>query len=219
MQNNYSKTRTGGVIPQITRHPISFSVSFFAVFLITFAFLSFVGATPDPVRSELTSAGTEPEIIEEELASESPEAPVRVSISAAGVNTPVANPTSLNMSVLDQALVNGVARYPTSAMLGMEGTVLIFGHSSRLPIIRNKAYKAFNNIEKLESGEVISVFSKTAEYRYRVIGVKVANATEDVIKLPQTGRYLVLVTCDNFASDKSARFIVTAELVAAHPLN
>ena len=109
------------------------------------------------------------------------------------------------------------ARCATRPRLGEEGTVLIFGHSSYLPIVRNQNYKAFNGIQKLKVGETVSVYSATAEYRYTVTGVRLANATEDVIELPSTGKFLTLVTCDSFGT-KSDRFVVTAQFQAAYTI-
>jgi sortase (surface protein transpeptidase) len=42
----------------------------------------------------------------------------------------VVNPSSTDIDVLDQDLTLGAVHYPTSAQLGVNGTVLIFGHSS-----------------------------------------------------------------------------------------
>ena len=54
------------------------------------------------------------------------EAPVRVAAGDIRLDAAVANPTSTNVEVLDQALLKGAVRYPTSAELGVNGTVLIF---------------------------------------------------------------------------------------------
>ncbi|MBC7836168.1 sortase [Acetobacteraceae bacterium] len=210
--------RKPGVIPQIVRHPISFSVSFFVIFFLMLAFLSSVDALPEKTsaHSNATEVQT-PVVVKEPVAIENPEAPVRIVIKSAGVDATVANPVSTKVSVLDASLHSGAARYPTSALLGTSGTVLLFGHSSNLAVVHNKAYKTFNNIEKLKAGSVVSVYSDTTEYRYKVTGVRLADASEDVIQLPKTGRHLVLVTCDNFTS-KSARFVVTADFVGTYSL-
>jgi len=47
--------------------------------------------------------------------------------------------------------------------------------------------------------------------------VRLANATEDVIELPSTGKFLTLVTCDSFGT-KSDRFVVTAQFQAAYTI-
>jgi LPXTG-site transpeptidase (sortase) family protein len=73
------------------------------------------------------------------------------------------------------------------------------------------------SIQNLKKGETVSVYSGTTEYRYAVTGVRIADATEDVVELPATGKHLVLVTCDSF-SKKTNRFVVTADLVGTYSL-
>jgi len=145
-----------------------------------------------------------------------PELPVQIGIDAIDLAASISNPATTSIEVLDEALLSGAVRYPTSAPLGINGTVLLFGHSSYLPVVHNKAYKAFDGIQNLLRGDTISVFSATKEYRYRVVSVRKANVNDagaSTIALPTDGQHLVLVTCDSFAS-KSDRFIVTADLKA-----
>jgi LPXTG-site transpeptidase (sortase) family protein len=100
--------------------------------------------------------------------------------------------------------------------------VLLAGHSSSIPIVRNQNYKAFNNIEDLKRGSVISVYSGEHEYRYSVTGVRLADASqsdEAIVELPTNGKFLKLITCDNSFATKTHRFVVTAEFVEAHPLS
>ena len=145
------------------------------------------------------------------------EIPLRIVAKSIGLDKTIANPSSTDVEVLDAALQGGTVRYPTSARLGEEGTVLIFGHSSYLPIVRNQNYKAFNGIQKLKAGDTVSVYSASAEYRYTVTGVRLANAAEDVIELPSTGKFLTMVTCDSFGK-KTDRFVVTAKFEGAYTL-
>ena len=110
--------------------------------------------------------------------------------------------------------------YPTSAELGINGTVLLFGHSSYLPVVYHQYYKTFDGIQDLKTGEIVSVYSGTTEYRYAVTGVRVADSTDtssNQIPLLSDNKYLTLVTCDSFAA-KSNRFIVTASYVGAYAL-
>ena len=145
------------------------------------------------------------------------EAPVRVTAQSIGLDESVSNPTSENVEVLDAGLLKGAVRWPTSAQLGVKGTVLLFGHSSYLLIVHNLAYKAFNHIQDLKTGATISVYSATTEYRYRVTGVRIASATEDVVELPSDKKYLTLVTCDSFGK-KTDRFVVTADFVGTYAI-
>lgn len=203
-----------GVIGEIGQHRGAFALAFLAIFVLTFFFLTSVGATPDPISTAQNVAaqhGTETAPVGVA------EAPVRVVADAIRLGTTVSNPTSTDVSILDQALLQGAVRYPTSAELGVNGTVLLFGHSSYLPIVHNQAYKTFDGIQDLKTGDIISVYSDSLEYRYSVVGVKKANATEDVIDLPQDGKHLTLVTCDSF-STKTSRFVVTADFVGAYAL-
>jgi LPXTG-site transpeptidase (sortase) family protein len=206
-----------GILSEINEHRGAFAAAFVGIFLLTFLFLSGVGATPDPIHpvvlSEPTLRGTQAAL----NASSTPEAPVRIVARDIGLDATIANPSSVEVQVLDEALLKGAVRYPTSAMLGMDGTVLLFGHSSYLPIVHNQAFKTFDDIQKLKPGQVVSVFSGVAEYRYSVTDVRVANAEEDSVELNPVGKHLTLVTCDSF-SKKTNRFIVTADFVGAYAL-
>ena len=210
-----TKDTRKGIIGSINRTG-SFLVSFALLFVLTVVFLGAVDSLPNAPKTTskpvvVTTAPTQSAAVAKA------ELPVRVTSSVIGLHVTVSNPTSTNVEKLDQALLTGAVRYPTSAQLGVNGTVLIFGHSSYLPIVHNQAYKAFDGIQNLKKGEAISVYSATTEYRYAVVGVRVADATEDVVELPATGKHLVLVTCDSF-SKKTNRFVVTADLVGTYSL-
>ena len=138
--------------------------------------------------------------------------PTRVVVKKAGINVTVSNPTTTDVDILDTALAKGAIRYPTSGTLGVNGTVLLFGHSSYLPIVHNQAYKSFDGIQDLKNGDIISVFSGDTEYQFSVTGVRVADATTDTVALPTDAEHLTLVTCDSFAT-KSNRYVVTADFV------
>lgn len=143
--------------------------------------------------------------------------PMRIEIPKVGIEATVANPETTDLNALDEALLSGTVRYPTSARLGEEGNVLIFGHSSHLPVVHNQAFKAFNDIEKLEEGDAIIIYAKGFRYVYAVESVREADAETDLIPLDVTGAKLTLSTCDTFKA-KSARFVVTATLVLTEPV-
>lgn len=210
---NTMQRNNQGVLIGIIAHPLSFAASFVLLFSLSYVVLAAADALPEPV---ITVAEEEVDAENAVVVSE-PESPVRVVAEAVALDVTISNPASTNVHALDNALLKGAVRYPTTAKLGEEGTMLLFGHSSRLPVIYNQAYKAFNNIQNLEEGDTVSVFSATAEYRYKVTDVRVADAEEDVVELRSTGKSLVLVTCDNFTS-KTSRFVVTAEFVGTYSL-
>ncbi len=145
------------------------------------------------------------------------EAPLQITIPSLGLVSIISNPETTNVATLDTLLLKGAVRYPTSAKLGESGNVVLFGHSSYLPVVRNKAYKTFNEIQKLSAGAVVTVSSSGMVYTYKVRTVVKQSANDGTIPLLVTGRVLTLVTCNTFAT-KSDRFVVTADLVESHVL-
>jgi len=140
--------------------------------------------------------------------------PTRIIISAIGMDLSVQNPETRDIATLDTLLQNGPARYVDSAKLGARGNVLIFAHSSNLPIVHNQMYKAFNRVPELTEGAVITLKGEDGEsYLYRVRTVYKANAEDTLIDLSSTqGGMLTLVTCDTLTS-KSARFVLEADYI------
>lgn len=199
----------------MARGYFGFATSFVAIFALTVLFLASLDSLPEPLTPKASNVPAHVEA--QSTARAGVEPPIRVAAESIGLEREVLNPESTDVSVLDAALRKGAVRYPTSAMLGEEGTVLLFGHSSYLPVVHNSNYKAFNGIQKLQQGDTVSVYSATAEYRYKVTGVRLADANEDVVELPSNGQYLALVTCDSFGT-KSDRFVVTARLDAVYEL-
>lgn len=195
---------------------ITFAATFVALFVLHVVVLGMVDALPEPVEAAEVETSEETTAVTispgEAALPASAELPVRVVAKSIGLNVAVLNPNTTNVKALDEELLKGSVRYPTSAMLGAEGTVLLFGHSSYLPIVTNQNFKAFNGIQKLKAGDTVSVYSEGKEYRYAVTGVRLANAEEDVVELPATGQHLVMVTCDSFGT-KSDRYVLTADLL------
>lgn len=141
--------------------------------------------------------------------------PVRIEIPAIGMDLPVQNSTTRDIDALYDQLVNGPIRYVDSAKAGGSGNVIIFGHSSRVPIVKNQMYKAFNRVSELKRDDLITLVGEDgASYLYAVETVVradvAAGATIDLS--PNQGKKLTLVTCDN-EKGKNARFILTAAYV------
>lgn len=193
----------------------SFLAAFLVTFFVSFSTLAVFDLVPEaPAREEVAvSAGA----LAASVALAAPENPMRIEIPEVGIDVTVKNPESTNVAVLDEALLTGAVRYPTSAKLGEEGNTILFGHSSYLPIVNNEAFKAFNEIQNLKEGDRIYVHGEVQTYVYSVTQVAQADAEEDAIPLTKTGHTLTLATCDSFGK-KSDRFIVVAELVETYPL-
>lgn len=194
----------------------SFLGVFLAVFFVSFSTLAALDIVPEAPKT-VAEAAVPSRALSASVALAAPENATRVVIDAIGIDVKVENPSSTNVAVLDDALLRGAVRYPASAQLGEEGNVILFGHSSYLPIVNNQAFKAFNEIQHLTKGDRITVYGETATFVYAVTDVASADAEEAAIPLTATGHTLTLATCDSFGK-KTARFIVTAELVGTYPL-
>lgn len=158
--------------------------------------------TPAPIEEEQQLIGVLPD---------------RIIISSIGLDLRVSNPDTRDIEELDKVLKDGPARYVDSARLGEKGNVLIFGHSSHLPVVHNAMYKAFNRIPELENGDVIAVQGGGKEFVYRVTGIKQVDASEGIIDLGRDTTKLTIVTCDTLTS-KSSRFVLEAEFIGAYEI-
>ena len=143
--------------------------------------------------------------------------PQRIIIDKLDIDVKVLNPNTLDISALDQALLSGVVRYPSSADFVEKGNIVIFGHSSYLPNVINKNFQAFNGVQNLNWGDRIRLQSADTEYYYRVEKIYQVKASEAVINNQENDPTLTIVTCNSFASTDD-RYIVEAKLINQLPL-
>jgi len=195
----------------------SFLAAFLAVFFVSFSTLATLDLLPEAPTKVAEEVTVSSNALTASVALAQPEDALRVEIPAVGINVEIKNPESTNVAVLDEALLTGAVRYPTSAKLGEEGNTILFGHSSYLPIVNNKSFKAFNEIQNLTEEDKILVHGETMTYVYSVTQVAQADAEDAAIPLTKSGHTLTLATCDSFGK-KTSRFIVVAELVETYPL-
>lgn len=219
-----------------TKAPVSvFLAATAVIFVLALSAADSVGFVPyyvdgtEPTRSKL-ALNDLPElgeeipfgtvIKEETETAATPEvavAPTRIRIAAIGLDLPVSNPQTRDLEELDEVLKDGPARYVDSALLGETGNVLIFGHSSHLPVVHNQMYKAFNKIPNLKEGNVISIEGGGKEFLYTVTSVTKVDAEEGIIDLKKVGHKLTIVTCDTLTG-KSSRYVLEAEFVGSYDL-
>lgn len=139
------------------------------------------------------------------------ELPTKIEIPKIGINIEVRNPTSADYKVLDNELTKGAVRYPGSGYPG-RGNMLLFGHSTGYKVVKNQAYKAFNNIKTLVPGDSIYIYTATKTYEYKVRKVIKVNKYDTKISFEGEGNMITLSTCDSFGT-KSDRYVVEADLV------
>lgn len=194
--------------------------SFLAVFIVTFAasvvLLGRLGLLPEAAATAAV-AQADPAPAAPARMPAGPELPTRVEAPSIGLSATVSNPMTTAVDILDGALLHGAVRYPTSGRLNENGNVVLFGHSSYLPIVLNQAYKTFDGIQKLKAGDTVTVYSSDAAYTYRVRSMTKESANDAGIPLSVSGRVLTLSTCDSFGK-KTDRFVVVADFVESHAL-
>lgn len=199
--------------------PILAGSLWFSVFAILLSFSWALGIVPT-IEADETDNDDKAQIV---VVEDAPKAfaaqadPVRIIIDAIGIDTTIVNPESRSIDVLDQALLQGVVRYPGSAQLGELGNVLLFGHSTGFRVVNNPAFKVFNDLKQLAENDLIRVQSSSREYVYRVRTVSLVNADEALVDLSTSGRRLTLSTCNSFGA-KQERYVVDAELVGEYAI-
>lgn len=206
------KKTSAKIAKEIKSMPLKFALYWLLIFFVLVSLASLTGILEDSndeaqIDNELNT----------NLADVISELPKKIIIEKVGVEVDINNPESANIEILDNLLNSGAVRYPGSGLAGEKSNVFLFGHSSHLPIVLNKNYKAFNNIEKLVSGDIIKLQSDNTEFLYEVFDIKKANAEDFRIDFNTNSRLLTLSTCDNFG-DLSDRFVVQAELIATQSL-
>ena len=211
----------------------------FLFFAVTYAALSFAGAAPAEVKilngriiglferlvggnydssiavsvKSLPSAGTDSSrdfFVSEGIL------PERIIIKKIGVDSPIINPVSTEIAVLDQALADGVVRYPGSGGLDDKSNMLLFGHSTPLRDVRNASYRAFNGLDKMTLGDTVEIWSGSAGYVYQVKSIYQADKDDALIEFNKGESMITLSTCDSFGS-KADRIVVEARLVQVLP--
>lgn len=135
--------------------------------------------------------------------------PDRIVIDKIGVDTIVANPNTRDVAELDRYLLQGAVHYPGSGTVE-RGNMFLFAHSTGLQFVQNQAYKAFNNLNKLTSGDEITIIADGQEYTYKVKTVKLVDENSALVRFDKDKRMLTLSTCNTFGA-KQERWVVEAE--------
>ncbi|MEI6528697.1 MAG: sortase [bacterium] len=194
-----------------------FSAYFVLVCLITFTFLYLLGWVPTSLKTENKESfsmiwdrvvnGTSTAVRTNNLG----EVPVRVEADSVGVDTIIYNPNTTDVATLDDYLLRGAVRYPGSGLAG-NGNIYLFGHSTGFRVVNNQAFKTFNGLKNLKSGDEIKIYSTSNNlYLYKVTNVRLAEASDVTVRFDTGKNMLTMSTCNSFGS-KEERYVVEAEL-------
>ncbi len=193
------------------------------IFLVTLVSLAFAGFIPNTHKKVSHRTDIAPTValtaapVQVIIQKSHTEYPVKIAIPSIKMSVSIKNPETTNVKIMDEALLSGAVRYPRSALLGEQGNIILFGHSSYLPVIWNQAYKTFDGIQNLHKDARVFAYSSTTVYEYAVDSVEKENTTTGSIALSVSGKTLTLATCNVFGK-KSDRFVVTAHFVKSYPI-
>ena len=218
-----------GLLGEVFRHRRPLGVSFVLVFMFTLVGLNALGLTPElpsderdvVVQSETPRTDNvyaavrtteEPSLYEGKRV-----APLRVVIDSVGIDARVITPLSKDIAVLDSALLRGAVHYPGSGTLAEDSNMFIFGHSSHLPVVNNKNFQAFNDLERVKPGALVQVESVDVVNIYRVTSVEKVATSEALVQIGGDRKMLTLSTCNSFGKPTD-RYVVKAEFVRAEVL-
>lgn len=200
-------------------------VTFVLVFMFSLVVLHMIGLTPETIETVASGQRDHvPVVSAHESSRESVGAvqgtdvdPRRVVIESVGIDVRVVTPVSKDIAVLDAALLKGAVHYPGSGTLADVSNMLIFGHSSHLPVVNNQNFRAFNDLEDVEVGETVRVESGDMVSIYRVASVELHSADDALVTLSSAKKTLTLVTCNSFGKP-TERYVVTATFVDSYKI-
>lgn len=148
--------------------------------------------------------------------------PTHITISSVGIDAPISNPETRDVAKLDEYLTKGAVRYPDSGTLD-GGNMFLFGHSTGFKVVRNQAYKTFNNLKDVKSGDIITVYSATSTradgtiepsrtYNYKAVSVTLVDDSKALVDFTRKEHMITISTCNTFG-EKQERYVVEALFV------
>jgi len=135
----------------------------------------------------------------------------RLIIPRLAVNAPLLFPEDADEQSILEALQDGVARYPDTALPGEVGNFFVTGHSSQLIWEEGKYKNVFSLLEKLTTDDVVLVYYHKQKFVYTVSDSKTVEP-DDLSVLEQTDQpILTLMTC--WPTGTTARRLIVSALL------
>ncbi len=139
---------------------------------------------------------------------------VRLVIPRLGIDAPIVEPSARNEKAFQEALENGIAHFPGTALPGRNGNAYFFGHSSDY-LWSPGAYKnVFAKLMSARVGDEIEVTDASGTpYLYRVTGMKIVSPKDLSVLSQGDGKKKMLTLQTSYPLGTALkRFVVTAEL-------
>jgi LPXTG-site transpeptidase (sortase) family protein len=198
--------------------------SYFRLFIaLTIAIFAMLGTllyvlhlVPEELAHSTNGSNVTRSNVQEEPAYIADVLPARIVISSVGIDTIVNHPDSQNVEVLDQSLLSGAVYYPGSGSL-IRGNAFVFGHSTGLAVVRNQAFKTFNNLKNVKAGDEIRAYGDDGNvYIYKAVSTELVVDDNTLVEFDTSEKMLTLSTCNTFGK-KEERHVVKAVFVRVEP--
>ncbi len=215
-----------GFLDLVWHYKYTLAVYIVGISFVSFSVLYMIGGVPDELKvvdeAQASIADGAVQAITEigsttaPLSSQIGQLPTHIIISKIGVDAVVNDPDTNDNTLFDTLLLRGAVRYPGSGTLG-HGNLFIFAHNTSIKIVNNQAYKTFNGLKDLVSGDTIEVDSVDTKYFYQVTSLQMVDSANALVNLSTTKNMLTLSTC-NVLGEKQQRYVVQAEFISSAPL-
>ena len=137
--------------------------------------------------------------------------PNTIIISKINVDAPLVMAQATTQKELNQALDQGVIIYPGSALPGQDGEVFLSGHSSVYPWDKTRYGQIFTLLDKLETGDIVSLVYENHQFDYRITGKQILAPKETKLILTNKPT-ITLMTCWPIGTSFE-RLVVRGELI------
>ena len=140
----------------------------------------------------------------------------KVIIPKISVDAPIVFPTTTDNKAILEAIKNGVAHYPGTALPGRAGNVFITGHSSYYWWSGGQYNRVFTLLDKLVTNDLVYIHYDGNEYIYKVRDSIVVLPSQTEVLNPTATATLSLMTCVPVGTNLK-RLVVRADLISAPP--
>ncbi len=137
--------------------------------------------------------------------------PNSIIISQLDIDAPLVFAQGTSQKELNAALNQGVVIYPGSVLPGQNGEVFLTGHSSTYIWNKTPYGQVFTLLDKLKTGDVVSLIYENRRYDYRIISQEILSPSQ--VKISSTSESkLTLMTCWPIGT-AAKRLVVRGELI------
>jgi LPXTG-site transpeptidase (sortase) family protein len=213
--NEYLKYRknTWPFFPNLLKvsKPMFFGLTALAVFIIAFVGLNFQSfylrsvewkqdeppANVKNLISQKTVAKNGQALPQSQPARPKPvyDKPNSIVLYKINIEAPLVFASGTSQKELNAALNQGVLVYPGSKLPGERGNIFLSGHSSAYPWAHTKYAQVFTLLDKLETGDIVTIYFNKNKYDYEVIKKYVTMPENLKLDTSDQGKNLTLSTC------------------------